>query len=539
MSKITEYLNRNLAGNAYEDPLVLAGYATDRSALKINPKIVIIPENATDIALVMKFNEKLYIQTKIYARNGRARTAQKLPVSVYGGGNGSVGGALSSGIVISTEKLNKIQEIDIEGKAIRVQAGAKLKEINAVLNPYGLFLPVNGDPDETIGGILASMATDPKTDRHAGVFDFVEKMEVILANGEIIQTGALSKMGIVKKQKLNTLEGQIYRKLLTLIEEKRELLDKISNTRYAPVGYRTITQCKKNLSFDLRPLLFGSLGSLGIVSEVILKCELQPTNQKRLAILFSNLNTGQKYLEKIKKINPSKIELFDLKILMKAAETGKTVPFLPPKQEGYLAIVDFSERSFTTGRKIQKVLTMKPKNIVAIPENKKKKIDFDLIDSILNNYFNEGIRGERVSLFEDFYVGKEKIKELTEGLKFLGEKFGVELNLFGSYLTNNYSLRPDLKIQSQTAQLKMLRLYKEFADLIYNLGGSLVGARAEGRTKGALVAAKMNAEEKELYKNIKLIFDPNQILGTESKPSEDLKVFVKNLREESSLGIKK
>ena len=116
MSKITKYLNQLITGNAFDAPEILEAYSTDQSALKVNPRLVVLPESTADLQKLMRFFDQL------------AGKDVRVPVAIRGSGLDEMGADLSTGVVISTEKLNRLEEIDKRERLVRVQAGITLKE---------------------------------------------------------------------------------------------------------------------------------------------------------------------------------------------------------------------------------------------------------------------------------------------------------------------------------------------------------------------------------------------------------------------------
>ena len=111
MGKIAKYLNQLIVGNVYDAPDILDAYATDRSVLKIKPKAVALPESTEDVCKLMQFCYQL------------AKKNIKVPVTVRGSGLDESGADLGNGVIISTEKLNRLLESDKRERLVRVQAG--------------------------------------------------------------------------------------------------------------------------------------------------------------------------------------------------------------------------------------------------------------------------------------------------------------------------------------------------------------------------------------------------------------------------------
>ena len=180
MNRIAIYLNKSIDGVAYSAPSILEQYATDRSMLKIHPRVVALPENTMDIRRLVRFSYQLS-QKKV-----------TLPITVRGSGYSKTGSDIGSGLIISTERMSRIQEIDIRQRLVRVQCGVKLGELKKALNLCGLDLPVMGNPFETIGGLIAKAASASNNTEPSTIHDFIDRAEVVLSDGTLIEARGLS-----------------------------------------------------------------------------------------------------------------------------------------------------------------------------------------------------------------------------------------------------------------------------------------------------------------------------------------------------------
>ena len=142
MGKITKYLNQLIVGNVFDSPEILEKYSTDHSALKIRPKFVALPESTEDIQKLLRFLNQIALKN--------------IPVTatVRGSGRDEGGADLTSGLVISTEKLNRMLEIDTHERLVRVQSGITLRELNTALSVSGLTIPIAGHDGDTIGSLI-------------------------------------------------------------------------------------------------------------------------------------------------------------------------------------------------------------------------------------------------------------------------------------------------------------------------------------------------------------------------------------------------
>ena len=111
MSKLAEYLNRHTIGNVFDRTTICDQYSTDRSILKITPRLVAVPESTDDIRKLMRFADQL------------AARDYYLPITVRGSGLDKTGASIGEGMIISMEKFCHIEEIDVRGRLVRVQPG--------------------------------------------------------------------------------------------------------------------------------------------------------------------------------------------------------------------------------------------------------------------------------------------------------------------------------------------------------------------------------------------------------------------------------
>ena len=225
MGEIARSLNQLIVGNVFDSPEVLETYSTDRSVLKIKPRAVACPESTDDICRLMRFGYQL------------AAKDIKIPVTAYGSGLDEMGADLSKGLVISTEKLNKLLEADRRERLVRVQAGITLKELNTALSMNGLTVPISGHDFETIGGLISNCPADDSAGKYGGIMNYVLRIEIVLPNGECLQTDRFNARWIKRKTSEKTLEGDIYRKIKKVLEANETLLNEIKKAPRSLSGY--------------------------------------------------------------------------------------------------------------------------------------------------------------------------------------------------------------------------------------------------------------------------------------------------------------
>ncbi len=526
MGKIARYLNQLIVGNVFDSPEIIEAYSTDRSALKIKPRAVAFPESTDDLQRLMRFCYQL------------AAKDIKIPVAVRGSGLDEMGGDLSNGLVISTEKLNRLLESDRRERLVRVQAGITLKELNTALSVNGLAIPVGGHELETIGGLISNCPIDDFAGKYGGIMNYVERVEVVLPNGDCLQTCRLNKHAIDRKAHEKSLEGEIYRKLPKILQNNEELLKELKNDKFGKHGYSNIKQASHRESINLLPLFFGAEGTLGVISEVILRATPINCQYGRVAATFVDIKVAQKFLDMLKPLRPCELNLYDVKMIKTVEEMGKRVNEITKKMEtGFVVLARFDSKSKAYVRRINSIIKLLPRTSRILIDTNRSMVAIDELENSLTSFIYYAKDGERVPLLTDFYIPSDHLEDFIEDIKVIEEKLELDLALFGSYLNNIYSLRPKFSISDEDFNKKATTFLRAGAYAIERRGGAVVAGGPEGRIKSIVTNTKMTEAEKKLYEEIKNLFDRYGIASPDTKIGTDARFTMRHFRSSSSSKI--
>jgi FAD/FMN-containing dehydrogenase len=281
MSKITQYLNEHILGEVTSNESVRTRFSRDGSILTIKPELIVSPRITNDIRKVARFSWQL------------AEKGHVMPITVRGCGSDKTGAAIGRGVIINTlAHLNNILYINLKGKDqfVHVQPGVRFSTLNEALKSHGVFVPaypVSCDYN-TIGGVVANNMGGKTSGRYGLIGDWIKQLEVVLANGDLIETTRISKRELDKKKGLQSFEGELYRKIDGIIEDNQSLIDDyITNDDRNNAGYPGIAKVKqRDGSFDLTPLLIGSQGTLGVISEIVLKTDYYSGDESIIVASF-------------------------------------------------------------------------------------------------------------------------------------------------------------------------------------------------------------------------------------------------------------
>lgn len=528
MTKIANFLNQHMTGNVYANPRILDAFSVDQSILRIRPQAVAQPINANEVRKLARFSYQL------------ASKGMQLSLTPRGSGLDQTGASIGQGIIISTDKLNHIKEIDSRQRLIRVEAGVKLGELNKALALHSLTLPISASPESTIGGLIANDYAGPISGKHGPLSQYIEQIEVVLASGEIIHTEPLSKRALRKKQEGKTLESDIYRKLDQLISENPGLIDQIQSLDLGQAGYRGISRVRYGSRFDLMPIFFGSQGTLGIITEVILRSEYAADPPFYVTASFKDFASAKQFIDRAKQLTASQVDIYDVDVFNVAEANGKPLRILKKRPDiGFVVLVAFDDyhkshraRKF---KKLQKELSA----AVDYASAPAKEYDHQAeITAILETYLNATGRRIRLPFIDGAAIPEGRFTDYLAGLEDLSAKHRVALTCYGSAATGTYNIRPEMDITTTEGRRNALDLLRDYTDLVMSLGGALTGGSPEGRFKSIYASLDEVAPElAELDRAVKEIFDPRGTLNVGVKVDVNSRATVRTLRVNPDCGI--
>jgi D-lactate dehydrogenase (cytochrome) len=456
-----------------------------------------IPETAAEIAEILReANEK------------------NIKVTISGARTGTVGGAIPfGGYVISLEKLNKIKEINKEENFAVVEAGVILNDFQKAVESENLFYPP--DPTEwscQIGGTIATNASGARSFKYGATREFVEELEIVSANGEILKLKRgenLSKDGFIE---LKTENGTPIKAKLPTYRQP--------NVRKNTSGYFS------GESVDAIDLFIGSEGTLGIVTQAKLRLLPKPESFFSGIIFFENeadllnfvqkaraisFNTKQEAIKN--QIDASLIEYFDEKALKFISEKFPEVP------ENAKGAIFFEQETTaeTEDELLEKWNELLEKNnadleqswFTTTEQDREKMREFR---HALPVSVNERIvRYKQKKVGTDMAVPDDKFASF---LKFYKEKLdasGLEYVIFGHI--GDCHLHANMIPKDESEAAKARHLYGRFIAQSIMLGGTISAEHGIGKHKSKYLYVQYGERFLNEMAELKRSFDKQGILG--------------------------
>lgn len=528
MSKIGDYLDQHLVGEVIEDSNSRLNFATDSSILSITPHLIVMPRVLDDVRKLARFAWRL------------AERGQVLPLTTRGYGNDVTGGAISSGVVLSfLPHMNHIMQFDLRSNLILVQPGITIATLNEAVGTHGLTFPIKTDNDQahTIGGVLGTNAVSENFAEYGSALDWVDRLEVVLANGEVIQTGRLNRRELSEKKGLETLEGEIYRSIDSLIEDNPETIDMISAGTTLDNGGFALDRVKgKDGSFDLTPLFVGSQGTLGIITEMSLNLTPTPKETSMLVAAVTDEQNLSDLTNRLIDTNPCRLSFIDGDTLalikeLSGREPWKLVTKSLPKALIFIEYDDkHQNRHMRQAGKILDSAAVADAKVAQTPED--QAVLATLYDStaVVNNYSHNG--NAALPLATDLAVAPENVFDAIEKIRHALSRDHIQAGIWGNLAAGTICIKPILNLANLGHRQIVFRTLKNIAEIANQLEGSITGSHGAGRLLAPYARTKYDKETTEVFAKVEKIFDPFNTLNTDVKTLTDQEDLVRYLRKE-------
>lgn len=535
MSKVAQYLQEHLQGEVMSSPEARRYFSTDASIFNLAPAMVVYPRNENDVRKTARFSWQL-------AERGRI-----IPVTARGLGTDQSGAAIGSGIVmVFPAHMNKLLELDGKTGDVTVEPGISFGKVQQALYTHGRFLPPAPMSAEysTIGGAIANNAASERSYKYGTTRNYVKRLRVVLANGEVIETGRISKRELNKKLGLSTFEGEIYRGLDALLDEHHDLIKKaLVPVSKNAAGYALSQVRGKDGSFDLTPLFVGSQGTLGIVTEAQLSTEPHNPSTTLIVALVDDLGQVQLLLNELQNLSekPALIEMVDSELLNTVQRQQPTLlkgvlepPF--PKAAVFIEYDNHNERQQKKGAKqVQKLL--KKHNIVyrieTEPEQKEQLWRIRESVSVILSHHDGAARS--LPIIEDGIVPADKVSSFVASLYQLFSAYNLQVAIWGHAGDGHLHVQPAFDLSSVGDRQKIFKLLEDYYGLVLSLGGSTTGQHGDGRLRGPFLERLYGPEIYQIFQAVKQLFDPFGILNPGVKVNVTLDDIKPLLRQEYSL----
>jgi len=428
----------------------MESYLRDETVLAERPGaadnvVVVKPASTQEISSILKLANR-----------------ERTPVYPRGGGTGLVAGAVPTqdGIVLSLERLDRVEEVDKKNLMVVVQAGVTLADLlKAVEAEDLLFPPHPGDEGAQVGGMVACNAGGTRALKYGVVRNYVKGLEVVLPTGEIVNMGG---------------------KLL-----------------------------KNNTGLDLMHLLIDSEGILGIITKVIFRLYPRFASTATLVISWDDRHAAIGTVPKILQsgVIPLALEYVERDAIEVSAEyLGLRWP--PARGTAHLIIIVTGSSEDDVYSQCEQISEVCQKNGAVdtlIAERKEEQAEILKIRSEMFSALKS-----RIADALDIAVPPAEIANFMDAIDRVGQRYDTRIVTYGHAGDGNLHphLMVDLQQRGILEQVKQ-EVFREGA----RFGGVVTAEHGIGKTRLPQLDMMLDDKSKELMQGIKQLFDPNNILN--------------------------
>ncbi len=497
-------------------------YATDASVYQEKPVAVAIPKTNEDIKKLIQF-----------ANN------QNISLIPRAAGTSLAGQVVGAGLVVDISKhFDKIIEINVEEKWVRVQPGVIRDDLNKALAKHNLFFgPETSTASRAmIGGMVGNNSCGLHSIVWGTTRDHLLEVKGYLSDGSDITFGMLSDVDFKNKSfsenEKETLENKIYKTVsdILLKPNNQELIKNKfpkktvtrRNTGYALDALLNTSPFSDTWEqFNLCKLIAGSEGTLCFMTEIKLNLlDLPPKNSGLLCIHCTSLQESLEANLVAMAHKPYASELVDKFILDFTLQSNEYRPnrfFIEGNPEAILMVEFFAETQDEIHAWAERlIMDLKQKNLgYAFPllmgDDSKKAMEVRKGGlGLLRNMPGDV---QPVNLIEDCAVAVEDLPNYIRDLQQLLDYHGVKASYYAHAGAGELHVEPMLNLKTSKGKKKFRTILEETTLLVKKYKGSLSGEHGDGRLRGEFIPSIMGPEIYALFERIKEAFDPNGIFN--------------------------
>lgn len=437
-------------GNVLTQEEELAVYAYDGTAmLNERPLCVVMVESTDQVASVLRLADE-----------------RKIAVVPRGSGTGLSGGSVPSAgsIVLCTVKMNRILEVDARNLTMRVECGALTQAISDAADKAGLFYPP--DPGSmkisTIGGNVAYNSGGLRGLKYGITRNYVMGLKVVLADGTVLDTG---------------------------------------------------NKCVKDVAgYTIKDLFIGSEGTLGVITEVLLRLIPKPKAKRTLLATYGKMTDAAETISAIiaAKIIPCTLEFLD-SVTINCVEDYAKIGL--PRDAEAILLMETDGHPAVVEEEAAAMAEIARKNGARDVRIAADAIESATLAAARRTAFSALARIAPTVILEDATVPRSELAKMVAFIQDISKKYGLKIGTFGHMGDGN--LHPTFLTNERNREEieKVEAAMKEIFDCAIGLGGTITGEHGVGIAKKPFLPGQLGEASIGLHKRIKAAMDPNGILN--------------------------
>lgn len=525
------------SGEMLDDARSKDFYSHDASLFEIKPQLIVCPRDSADVQRVIT----LVAQEKKHDAS--------LSVTARSAGTDMAGGAVNESIIVDFNKhFTKIK--NITPTEAHTEPGVFYRDFDAETLKQNVFMPSYPASRDlcTVGGMVANNSGGEKSLEYGKVKDFVNELRVVFADGKEYTVKPLKKPELVKKMAQGDYEGNIYKKIFELCEEHYDAI-KAAKPQVSKnsMGYTLWEVWDRETGvFDLTKLIVGSEGTLGFVTDIKYRLVPRRSHSGLLVLFLRDIDKLGEIIPKVLQYKPATFESFDdqtlwlsirfmpsfLKLLGVAKFIHLLITLIPDGLQllrGIPKLVLMVEFNGDSEQEVRDKIRALHKElgqyraryeINGFEEDATEAASekFWLMRRQSFNLLRSKVKDKHTAPFiDDLIVRPEYMPEFLPRLRTIIKKYKLFATIAGHMGDGNFHIIPLMKIEDPSERAKLLPAMEEVDNLVLHYKGSLSGEHNDGLVRGPWLEQQFGKEVFGLLREVKHIFDPENIFNPHKK----------------------
>lgn len=526
-----------IKGEVDTAPATLETYSHDASLFEVRPQVVVYPKTAADVQALIKY----------VAANKQAQP--DLSITARSAGTDMSGAAINDSIIADFNRhFTAIEEIT--GDSAHAQPGVFYREFEKATLQHKALMPSYPASRElcTIGGMVNNNSGGEKSLEYGKTENFVNEIEVVLSDGSLVKMGPITKAQLDAKMARQDFEGQIYRDVFKLVDEHYDAIKAAKpHVSKNSTGYNLWDVWDRDAqTFNLANALIGAQGTLGFVTDIRFRLVPARPHSGLLVLFLHDIDRLGEVINKVLEYKPATFESFDdvtlwlsirfmpsflkmlgpvrfIKLLISLIPDGFMLLHGIPK---LILMVEFNgetrDEVRTKIKALHKDLNIKHSyyEITASEEDPTEESSekYWLMRRQSFQLLRSKVKDKHTAPFiDDLVVNPEHLTDFLPKMRKIIKKYDLFATIAGHMGDGNFHIIPLMKLEERDEREKLKPAMTETNELVLSYHGVLSGEHNDGLIRGPWLERAYGPEIYGYFKDLKRIFDPQDILNPHKK----------------------
>ncbi len=541
MQNLKEAVQSLVTGEVDDSPATRLIYSRDASIFQLEPELIVYPKTVDDLRKLVYF-----------ANHSKTK---KISLTPRAAGTDMSGGVLTDSIILDMMRhFNRVGPV--VGDSVTVQPGVYYRDFERATLRHGQIMPAYTASREicAIGGMVANCCGGEKTLSYGKIDRYVTGLKVVLADAEEHSLRPLSVSELKRKLELKNFEGELYRKMYRLLEKHYTKIQAARpHVSKNSAGYALWDIWDKK-TFDLTKLLVGSQGTLGIITDIRFRLIKPKKHAHLLVINLHSLDQLAAVINRVLAHQPESFECYDdqtlrlaLRFLPEIAQrlkirslTALIKEFIPefkllitgqmPKLT-LLAEFTGDDDRVVQARAIAAQESLADLNLLTdVTEKQQESKKYWVIRRESFNLLRHHVKEKHTAPFiDDVSVAPENLPKFLPALQKVMADYDLQFTIAGHIGDGNFHIFPLMNMKDPKTRKIIPELSKRVFALVFKYQGSMSGEHNDGLVRTPYLEAMYGKEIVGLFREVKKIFDPENIFNPGKKVDINLAESLKHL----------